>query len=533
MKFFPKTGFFALALLISISFNSASSKACAPALIYMGTVNYDQESQIDDLKPRIEEILAEMESSDLSELWHLSAELAEIINDNNDSSLMKDSALKIIHSMEKKDPKISLGCARAMLDSDNDEDAISILLEMIQTEKSSIHLEAFRLLAIATHTDDKILFRVEKELNRTIDEENDPFLRIQAARTLHEISSRFSQKAKRHLEATLESDDREIRITAALALGEIGETSGYRVLREVEKDPTEKGRLARLILQKRRLELHYLNSLTERAMGVERGAQMSPSFSGLDLVSEIIERIRGAHILGDRYQDREGTEKLLTAAAKGMLNYLDPHSTYFSQKENERWRIDMHRNYAGIGAFVDTVDGVFTITRPLYSGPAYHAGLRSGDQIWKVDGWETFNHANETNINRLKGEPDTEVTITVYRPGWKDERNFTITREKISIPCLDSGWFPGEIAYIEIKQFSKNCHIEMEQVLKKIKEKGAKALIVDVRNNTGGYLREAVLVSSFFLPPGKLIVYTDGRIQDRRDYYSYKSNVEWDGPLTV
>jgi C-terminal peptidase prc len=199
--------------------------------------------------------------------------------------------------------------------------------------------------------------------------------------------------------------------------------------------------------------------------------------------------------------------------------------------------MDLIRSYAGIGAYVDTIDGIFQITRPIYSGPAYKAGLRSGDQIWKVDGWETYNQTNEEIIRRLKGDPDTEVTITIFRPGWKEERNFTIMREAISIPAVSSEVLPGDIAYIEVKQFSDGSSRALARQLKDLEARGIKGLILDVRNNTGGYLTEAVVMSSFFLPPGKLVVYTQGRKQrdedDRRDYHSMRYNIHWDGPMVV
>jgi C-terminal peptidase prc len=486
--------------------------------------------QDDGALAQVEDAIAMMENAEMSEIWRISSELSGIASD--DSVALE----KIIQNLQSTNPLVRMGCAKVLLEAGGLQDeAVPVLLDLILgSDNQEVRINAIMLIDIQDYIEDDYLIDVEEALNQILNTENNPFLRIQAAKTLFNVSSRYGKKARQELKATLESDSTNIRTAGALALAEIGEIdTAMKVLKEIKNDPTESGRMARIFLQNRELKRYFLNSVAEKSMNLERGKYGSTSY-GLELITEIMEKIRESHILGDEFNDKDGIDKLLSAAAKGMLTYLDPHSTFFSQAENERWRMDLIRSYAGIGAYVDTIDSVFTITRPIYSGPAYKAGLRSGDQIWKVDGWETFNHEDEEIIRRLKGDPGTEVTITVYRPGWKEERNYTIIRDTIAIPSISSEIFPGGIAYIEIKQFSDGLHRDLIRELDRIEEQGAKALILDVRNNTGGYLSEAVIASSFFLPPRKLVVYTQGRDErDRHDYNSRNYNVSWDGPLAV
>ncbi len=478
---------------------------------------------------RIDDTFSRMETADVAELWILCTEATDLVGD--DAAARE----KVIAKLASENPVVRLGAARVLLGTGDSREAIPVLLDFVlSTDRIDLRISAIELIEIIDFIEDEFLTDVENGLNRVLEDENDPFIRIQAARALSNVSSRHAKKARIELKAAIESDNLEIKICGALALADIGEMElAKRVLRAIKNDPTVEGRLARTFLENWNLQRYYINLVREKSMSLEGGHRFSSSVYGLELISEIIDKIREDHILGDKFQTREGLEKLLTAAAKGMLNSVDPHSTYFSQEENERWRMDLIRSYAGIGAYVDTIDGVFSITRPIYSGPAYKTGLRSGDQIWKVDGWETFKQENEEIIRRLKGDPNTEVTITVYRPGWKKEREYKITREEISIPTLASEIFPGDIAYLELKQFSDDAWRFMSKELKKLKKLGVKGLVLDVRNNTGGYLSEAVLISSYFLDPGKLVVYTKSRNEHRRDYYSQDMPVKWDAPVVV
>src|SRR5262249_44156226 len=147
-------------------------------------------------------------------------------------------------------------------------------------------------------------------------------------------------------------------------------------------------------------------------------------------------------------------EELVAAAARGMLNILDPHSTFFTGDEYKRFAFDINPEYAGIGAFVRTINNLFTIVRPIYSGPAYAAGLRSQDKVLAVDGWETRGHSEDEIIKRLKGKPGTTVKVKIARQGWPEPRDFSIQREVIQVPVLQSELLPKGIGYVELTSFA-------------------------------------------------------------------------------
>ncbi|MCA8953886.1 MAG: S41 family peptidase, partial [Planctomycetes bacterium] len=227
-------------------------------------------------------------------------------------------------------------------------------------------------------------------------------------------------------------------------------------------------------------------------------------------------------------------KELIEFAAKGMLQGLDRHSTFFTSDEFKRFFFDLDREYGGIGAFVNIdQDDDFSIVRPIYSGPAYRAGLRSGDKILEVDGWETAGHTTDEIIPRLKGRPGTDVVLKVYRPGFQEPHEYTIARDQISVPSVNWAMLPGQVGYIELITFSANISREIQVALDDLIGQGAKGLVLDVRNNTGGFLTKAVDIVEKFLPADKLVLYTEGPSEARQEYNTRPRRFVTDLPLAV
>src|SRR5262249_22104622 len=153
---------------------------------------------------------------------------------------------------------------------------------------------------------------------------------------------------------------------------------------------------------------------------------------------------------------------------------------------------------------------VFTIVRPIYPGPAAQTGLRSGDKVLAVDGWDTRGHGEDEIIKRLKGKPGTKVKVKLVRQGWPEPREFEIVRAEISVPVLQYELPPAGIGYVELVGFAENSAAELDHALEDLKRRGMKGLILDLRNNEGGLLKAAVEVASRFLPKGKKVVSTEG-----------------------
>jgi C-terminal peptidase prc len=241
------------------------------------------------------------------------------------------------------------------------------------------------------------------------------------------------------------------------------------------------------------------------------------------MLDELRQRIHRQHIRGSTASD----EELVEYAAKGMLGGLDPHSTLFTSEEYQRFFFDLNREYGGIGAFVNfDQDGDFSIVRPIYSGPAYRAGLRSGDKILEVDGWETAGHTTDEIIKKLKGRPDTPVTLKVFRAGFQKPEEMTIVRQQIAVPAVNWTMVPGNIGYVELISFSQNISQELQVALRDLQGKGAVGIVLDVRNNTGGFLREATAIVEQFLEGEQLVVYTQGPAEERRNYTTSKRKRE-------
>ncbi|MAU92655.1 MAG: hypothetical protein CMJ93_00375 [Planctomycetes bacterium] len=284
-------------------------------------------------------------------------------------------------------------------------------------------------------------------------------------------------------------------------------------------------------LQQEQLFRDKIDSLNKLLRAKPNVSLSNEGSDELDSLRELLMRIERQHMEGKNYTRQE----LIGAAADGMLHLLDPHSSYFSGDEFSDFMFGMTQEYGGIGAYVQTIDGVFTITRPIYSGPAYGAGLLSEDRIITVDGWSTIDQPNDEIIKRLKGPPGTTVNLEVVRRGWSEPHFYDVIRDRIKIPVVRSDLLPGGIVYIELISFSSDVAQRLFDVIADARKQGpVKGVILDMRNNPGGYLNEAVDICDLFLPKGKLIVTTKSRAESDRQYRTRgRAFIPKDVPLAI
>jgi C-terminal peptidase prc len=500
-------------------------------LLASGTFGSFSLPQSDDLTTRLQGLLAQLEGSQGAMTWDLARELRDAAGEDSMSS-----APVLVEAAGRSSDPVKIIIGETLVSLSAPDAAAGVLLPLVGGAHSR------EALAVLADKDFQAVPAVGDQLAARLAEPLPAEERIDLARTVYKASSnKVKQQARGVLLDALQSDDPDTRALAALALAEIKDYQAARpVLRTLQSDPGPRGQLARAYLEVDTKIEYYIGRLNRQSEQVApRAGSESPVAPGgggegaLDVLDELISRVQANHLMGEQLQGAKGREFLVTAAAKGMLAALDPHSTYFSSKEYERWILDLRRNYAGIGAYVDTIDEDFTITRPIYSGPAYKAGLLSGDRIYKVDGWETHGQSNEEIIKRLKGEPDTEVKISVLRPGWSELRDFVIRRQVIHIDSVTSEMLPGNIGYADVSAFAENTSLELLNALAALRQQGMRGMIVDLRNNSGGYLEEAVKMASLFLQPGTLVVYTEGRAAKHVDYQAVPVKGRWDGPLVV
>jgi carboxyl-terminal processing protease len=241
-------------------------------------------------------------------------------------------------------------------------------------------------------------------------------------------------------------------------------------------------------------------------------------------------------IIDDQYVDKVNLDSLVEKAIPQILADLDPHSVYISAKDVQTATDDLKGSFSGVGIEFVIREDTIHIQGVIKNGPAERAGLLAGDKIVTVDDslFVGKKVTNEEAMHRLKGPKDTKVKIGVMRYGEKGVKQFTVTRGEIPTYSVTATYMlDEETGYIHIKSFGNNTYSELLIALAKLEQEGFKNLVIDLRDNTGGYLQAAVQMANEFLPRNKLIVYTEGRKSPRQDYKSDGRGSYQNIPLVV
>lgn len=238
------------------------------------------------------------------------------------------------------------------------------------------------------------------------------------------------------------------------------------------------------------------------------------AYPNLELFSTVLERVRRDYVDGEKLTYQE----LVRNALRGMVGELDPHSEFMDPESFQDLQDDTQGSFGGIGVVVSTRDGFLTVVSPMDDSPGFKAGILTGDRILKIDGKSTEKTTLQDAVKSLRGEPGTDVLLTVIRPSTGATREIKLTRSEIKVDMVKdingSKQFPlGEdkIGYIRLVQFGEKTGSELEAAIKKLKAQGMQGLVLDLRWNPGGLLDQAVEVCEKFLPSGKLVVSTEGR----------------------
>lgn len=223
------------------------------------------------------------------------------------------------------------------------------------------------------------------------------------------------------------------------------------------------------------------------------------------------------------YVDTINEANLVEKAIVEMLKDLDPHSVYISKKDVKRANEPLEGNFDGIGVQFEIIKDSISVVHAIPGGPSEKLGIMSGDKIVKIDGEAVVGKqiTNQFVLDHLRGKRGTKVDVSIFRRGKKDLIDFTITRDKIPITSIDAAYIikPG-IGYINLNKFAQTSMQEFYDAVNQLKSKGMESMILDLRNNSGGYMGTSIELSDEFLGPGKLIVYTQGRQAQREDFYS-------------
>lgn len=269
-------------------------------------------------------------------------------------------------------------------------------------------------------------------------------------------------------------------------------------------------------------------------LGVFIGMKIQDAVSD-DKVSEQVRKFKDVLDVTSRYYvDDVDTQKLTEAAIRGLLAELDPHSVYITEEQLKRVNEDFQGSFEGIGVEFDVVNDTLTVVSPISGGPSEKLGILAGDKIVKIDGKSCIKISREDVPKKLKGPKGTKVTVTIFRNGVPDLLEFEITRDKIPLYSVDASFMhDNEIGYIKVSRFSANTYDEFLQALNKLKGQGMKKLVLDLRGNPGGYLDQAFKMASLFIPEGRKIVYTKGRLADFNDEYKSQGGQFTDIPLVL
>jgi len=254
-----------------------------------------------------------------------------------------------------------------------------------------------------------------------------------------------------------------------------------------------------------------------------------PFYEWISVFERVMQRVRFGYV------EEINDSLLMRRAIDGALGVLDPHTTFFDQRDYENLRLHTEGRYGGLGMLISIRNNVLTIMSPYEGTPAERAGLRSGDRILRIDGTSTRGMGSDRAASLMRGTPGTNVTLTIQREG-QEQNEITITREIInscSVPF--AGLLNDSVGYIRLNSFSQTAATEVARNIDSLRALGMRSLIFDLRSNPGGLLNQAGEISELFLERGRLVVFTQGRagVREQQFFTRRDPHVPLDMPLVI
>jgi carboxyl-terminal processing protease len=216
---------------------------------------------------------------------------------------------------------------------------------------------------------------------------------------------------------------------------------------------------------------------------------------------------------------------MVDGAIRGMMKALDPHTSYLPPVSYKEMQVETTGRFGGLGIEISIRDGVLTVVSPIDDTPAFEVGIKAGDKIIRIEEESTLDMTLQDAVSLLRGEAGSPVTITIFRKSFKTPKEFTIVRAIIKVRSVVHKVYKKDIGYIKIRNFSKNTSLDLDKALKELEQKEITKLILDLRNNPGGLLNQAVGVTDRFLNHENLIVYTKGRTDEQNMRFTSHANI--------
>ena len=252
-------------------------------------------------------------------------------------------------------------------------------------------------------------------------------------------------------------------------------------------------------------------------------------YESLEVFSNILS------IVKKNYVEDVETKNLVNGAINGMLHSLDPHSAYLTPDLYKELQSDTQGRFGGLGIEITVKSGVLTVVSPIEDTPAFKAGIKPGDQIFKIESEFTKDMTLVDAVKKMRGLKGTKINLTIRREGSNDLMEFSLVRDIIRVQSVRSRVLEPGYAYVRLAQFQERSDRDVQRALEKVatEKPGLKGLVLDLRNNPGGLLTQAVRISDLFLDSG-LIVYTEGRIEaQKQKYFAQKDGTWTDFPMVV
>jgi carboxyl-terminal processing protease len=255
---------------------------------------------------------------------------------------------------------------------------------------------------------------------------------------------------------------------------------------------------------------------------------LQETYKNLEVFSNVLS------ITQQNYVDDIDTKEALEGAIKGLLNSLDPHSSFLKPDDFKELQVETKGSFSGIGIEITTKDDMLTVVSPIEDTPAFKAGIQAGDRIIKIEDESTKDLSIFEAVKKLRGPKGSEVTISIHREDWTDLEEFTIIRDVIPIHSVRSDILESGYGYIRISNFQRNTSNDLKKSIKELLEESMlKGLVLDLRNSPGGLLDVSVKVADIFLDKG-IIVSTRGRIKDQNlEFSAHGDGQDYDFPIVV